>query len=71
MKRIEAILARGSGLVLLFLLAGLLFGWPLITLAGEGRAMARYLTFGALVIIPLLVLAARGAAHRDEDGKDR
>ena len=64
MKRIGAILARGTSLVLLFLLAGLLFGWPFITLAGGGRAMAEYLTFGALVIISLLFLAAKGIQRR-------
>ncbi|MBU1001884.1 MAG: hypothetical protein KKE73_05120 [Proteobacteria bacterium] len=65
MKRMKSFLEREPSLLLLFVLAGLLFGWPLITVAGRGQGLFLYLTVGGAVIIGLLILVAM--AHGRDD----
>ncbi|BBD08409.1 hypothetical protein [Desulfovibrio ferrophilus] len=67
MKRMKLFFGRNMSLLLLFVLAGLLFGWPLITLAEGGQGFALYLTFGATLIIVLLFIVARVREGSDNE----
>lgn len=68
MKHVKSFLGRESSLLLLFALAWLLFGWPLITVAGGAQGLFLYLSFSAVLIIVLLMRVARALRVRD-DGK--
>lgn len=66
----KSFFSRDITLLLLFALAGFVFGWPLITLPRGGQEIAAYLTAGAVLILVALFVADRVRATATDEEND-